>query len=390
MPNLSQYKKQLGLHTDGEARKIQSDQVMEWSWDEDILTQTMYFYDYYHDSHPTQLNNLHPERDKGKIPCRAKFVPHSSKTYAKDQITYHLMFKPSEKMFVDYYQEYIDIYESSFPIGLYCDVMDSDGNYNKWLVVDAANVNDPQFPSFELLRCDYVLQYMMNGKKQEVSVVLQSQNSYNSGIWTDFRITSPEDQQKFAVPLNRDTEKIYYNLRMIVDGNVLTEPRTWKVTKVNRVAPNGIARITLAQDQFDQHKDYIEVNDRGVVIGKWANYYDEVQQKLQDTTIPQPTIRGEFTYSGKPQIKVGGSYKKLTLTFYKNQDILDIKPEHYFFTIDNEDIGSLVSIIEEDNTIKVKFNGKDEWLGKVMNITNTTEIDGYKVITSVDVEIVGL
>lgn len=185
MPPYEQYKNRLGSHTHGEARKIQADQIMEWTFDEDLGTQTMYFYDFYHDMYPSILNNLHPEKDKNKIPCVAKFITNGSQTYAKDPITHHLMFKPSQEMFVPYYQKYIDIYGSMFPVGLYVDIKDAHGNYNKWLIVDRANINDLQFPTYELLRCDYTIQYMINGKKQQVSAVLQSQNSYNSGIWTD-------------------------------------------------------------------------------------------------------------------------------------------------------------------------------------------------------------
>ncbi len=46
-----------------------------------------------------------------------------------------------------------------------------------------------------------------------------------SGIWTDHITTTTEDQYKFAVPLNRDTEKLYYNQRIIIDNKVLSEPR---------------------------------------------------------------------------------------------------------------------------------------------------------------------
>ena len=43
----------------------------------------------------------------------------------------------------------------------------------------------------------------------------------------DFKIQSPEDQQKFIVPLNRDSETLFYSQRMIIDNNVLTEPRVF-------------------------------------------------------------------------------------------------------------------------------------------------------------------
>ena len=87
-----------------------------------------------------------------------------------------------------------------------------------------------------------------------------------------YKIQSVEDQQKLAVPMTRDTETLFYNVRMLVDTKV-DNPRAWLISKVNRISPNGICRITLAQDIFDQHTDYIEKDKNGDIIGMWANYY---------------------------------------------------------------------------------------------------------------------
>ncbi len=181
------------------------------------------------------------------------------------------MFKPGEEghdELVPYYREcFIDRYDADFPVGLFVSIPDSKKKYNRWLVVDRANVNDPQFPTYEILRCDYVFQWIHKGGKYQMPGVLRSQNSYNSGIWRDYMITSVEDQQKFCVSLNRDTEHLFYNIRMLIDNRVETEPRSFQITKVNRIAPNGVARITLAQDNFDRHSDYVERDDDGRIMG---------------------------------------------------------------------------------------------------------------------------
>jgi len=96
-----------------------------------------------------------------------------------------------------------------------------------------------------------VFQWIHAGKKYQCAGVLRSQNSYNSGLWTDYKITTVEDQQKFAVPMTRETETLFYNHRMIVDTKVESEPRVWLISKINRISPNGICRVTLYQDKFD-------------------------------------------------------------------------------------------------------------------------------------------
>lgn len=214
--------------------------------------------------------------------------------------------------------------------------------------------------------------------------------------------TSIEDQQKFAVPLNRDTEKIFYkdgdkNLRMIIDGKVLTEPRIWKVTKINRISPNGIARVTLAQDMFNEHTDYIELDDNGNVIGMWADYYSSAILPIpSDKPIITNKVYSKITFSGvKPEIKIGGNYKKYTVNFYEmeNEEV-PFKEGTWSFTIDGEDVSSLVNTLQSDkstdvleNQIKVKFVGDYDYIGKVLQITYKSN-DG--IISHLDVEIVSL
>lgn len=172
----------------GQSKKNQADTIVETTWYEDLATRTCYLYDYYHDNEPLKLNDLHPD-ERYKVPVDLKYIVNGSQTYAKDPITYRLMFKPSEEgvdSIVPYYKEmFIDRYDAHFPIGLYVDVPDSKGRYNRWLIVDSANVNDPQFPTYEILRCDHIFEWIWQNKKYRWPGVLRSQNSYNSGIWTD-------------------------------------------------------------------------------------------------------------------------------------------------------------------------------------------------------------
>jgi len=83
--------------------------------------------------------------------------------------------------------------------------------------------------------------------------------------------------QKFCVPLNDVTETLSYNHRIIIDAWLHTDvavPRVWKVSKLNRVMPNGIARIMLTQDLFNPHSDVIERDEDGNVTGMWADAID--------------------------------------------------------------------------------------------------------------------
>lgn len=164
----------------GEVKKKQSDTITETTWYEDLATRTCYFYDHFHDNEPLKLDDLHPDR-RIKIPIDVKYIVNGSQTFAKDALTYRIMFKPSEEgkdELVPYYRKsFIDNYSAQFPVGLYVDIEDAKGKYNRWLVVDKANYNDPQNPTYEILRCDYLFQFIFEGIKYQIPGVLRSQNS---------------------------------------------------------------------------------------------------------------------------------------------------------------------------------------------------------------------
>lgn len=202
-----------------------------------------------------------------------------------------------------------------------------------------------------------------------------------------------EDQQKFAVPLNRDTEHIFYNQRMIIDAPILTEPRTWKVSKINRLSSRGLCMCTCAQDSFDQHSDYVEIDKNGNVIGMWANYYSSniepkpLEPNLEDYIISKNKI--VITHAGlKPEIKIGGSYKTFNVKYLNSDDEELTLPFGgiWEYLIDDVLIDpTLITNIDDGmGKNKVKFNGDLSYLGKILTIKYTS---GDGVIGTIDVEI---
>ena len=185
MPSFELYRKKLGLdgNTQGRVRKNQSDRIMLETWNRDIAAQTAYIYDFYHDSEPLTLRGLDSENDELKTPIDVKFFLHTQQTYDKDTITFHLQLKPGQECNVDYYDEFFkDRYDAIFPVGLYIDIADESGQRNKWLIVNTANFYGNQFPTFEVLPCDKIFQYIYKNKKYQIAGCLRSQNSYNCAL----------------------------------------------------------------------------------------------------------------------------------------------------------------------------------------------------------------
>lgn len=390
MPSLDTFKKTNGGLTIGQKHKANADMIMEATWERDIAQRIAYFYDIAHDEHPTQLNDLHPEEDKNKIPISIKYQKHTSQTLSKDAVSYHLQLLPSQdESVVPYYKEMFESrYHSTFPMGLYCDIPDNKGRYNRWLVVAKADYDDPQFSTFELLRCDYIFQWVFNGVKMQMPGVLRSQNSYNSGVWVDYRIESVENQQMCIMPMTRDTEKLFYNQRLIIDNEVLTEPVAWVITKVNRIDYNGLVKLTFAQEPFDPHRDYIELDKDGNVIGKWADYYTDGIAAEDDIQPDSVTVK--VSVVGKPKVKVGGGYKRLYVNFFKNDEEVSFMHGTWSFTINGEDASTLVEVSTEElkeNEIEVRFVGTDDYIGEILTATYTTDT---KISDSLQLSIAGL
>lgn len=163
--------------TDGQRRKAQSDMIINATWNEDIQSRVAYIYDYYHDSEPSVLVGLHPEKDPLKTPVDIKFIITQYSSVSKDQPEYHILFRPGQAPVIDYYQDAIGKYaeEARYPVGLFLDVPDDDGIYRRWLIVSYEHAN--QFPKYSVLPCNYYFHWMFNHKKYDMAGVARLRNS---------------------------------------------------------------------------------------------------------------------------------------------------------------------------------------------------------------------
>lgn len=166
--------------THGQIRKTQSDDIMNATWWDDIQSRVVYIYDYFHDNEPTTNYDRHPEEDPLKIPVDAKFIITQYETLSKDQVEYHLMFRPGQVDPTDYYEDnYHKTWSARFPVGLYVDVPDDDGVYNRWLIVSEQHGN--QFIKYSILPCNYFFHWVYKNKLYDMCAIARLRNSYNSG-----------------------------------------------------------------------------------------------------------------------------------------------------------------------------------------------------------------
>ena len=190
---------------------------------------------------------------------------------------------------------------------------------------------------------------------------------------------TPDNITKAILPYNDVTKTIFYDSRIIISTDLI-KPLVWRVSKVEPFAHRGNILFTFKQDIFNEHTDYIERDEDGNIIGYWADMFSETNTPNSIPKKPEPELSGDYaeiTYAGaEPHIKVKGSYKTITITYYNSNVALSNQtPGTWSYFIDGEDASSLVTTLSQydPNKIKVTFMGDEEYLGKVLVIRNTRD-----------------
>lgn len=379
------YRRRLLLNgnTLGEFRKKNADMVMLSTWENDIQTRTCYIYDYFHDDEHDVYSGLSPDKSVSKFAVRAKFIITAYPSLSKDQVEYHLQFKPGFTDPLDYFQkEYTDKYFTQFPIGLYVDIPNDEGIYYRWMICNKEIGN--QFIKYEILPCNYKFQWIFDNKKYEMWGIAKLRNSYNSGLWSEYRTRSIENQDTMWLPLNEYSQNLYYNQRLIVSPRIYNlekeiYPVTWEISKVEGLHPVGIQKLVLFQDEFNRDKDFVEYDENGNICGMWADYYTS-RILPEDVDAPQEESYGVITCNSTTNtIKVGGSYRVFTCSFFNVDDdsVVDKEVGEWSFTVDGESVADLITVSEssEPNSIKIKFNNNQDYVDKIL-VVSATDADG--------------
>ena len=195
------------------------------------------------------------------------------------------------------------------------------------------------------------------------------------------------------MPLNPITEKVFYvndanqNQRLIISA--MTEnPRTWKVSKCEDMLMGdfGLMRLTFVQEAFNEATDFVDYNATNPdgtkdVYAMYASYYESSVLPEEDMNI-ETTSNTCVLSASTNTIKVGGSYKTITATFYDNSGIditdtylSDLSVDNWKFYIDDDEIKNddLITVLEQTaaNKIKVRFANDMNYLTKILVIQCT-------------------
>lgn len=390
MPSLSTARrianaKNNGAKTLGQIYKEQSDWAMNQTWWNDPQSKVAYIYDYFHDDQPEIKDHMTYENTT-KTRIDIKFIVKSYQSMDKDQVDYYIQFRPDEKFdFTEkdelYYYEknFHKKYGADYPIGMMIDIPDDRKIYHKWLICRDEPAN--QFPKYLILPLNYRLYWIeQNGDKRikrNMWCAIRQQSSYTSGSYVDKTFSRPDNQIKLWFSMNSITEKFWYsddtdkNMRLIVSAPI-KEPVTWRITKCENVQPLGIQKLTLYQDRFNEHTDYVNLETGEM----YANYYDsEIAPTDPNTPTPTPSTITAKISASTSTIKIGGSYKSLTVNLFNdsNEDITTEYADATFTwtcSINNEDWTDKVTwrVGTENNLMKIKFPSDTSVIGKILSI----------------------
>lgn len=383
----------------GQIYKEESDFLMEETWDNSIASKTCYIYDHFHDDFFTDEHGITRSLAEGmtyentnKTKIDAKFIVKSYQSMDKDQVEYYLMFRPSQPVRFNegddlYYYEtdFRKRYGATFPIGLWVDLPDDRGVYHKWLICRNEPAN--QFPKYLILPANYELMWVEKNNEKRIKrrmwCVLRQQMSYTSGVYVDRVFGHTDNQNKLILPMNSITEKFWYtdddskNMRVIVSA-LMENPTVWKITKCESASPLGLQKLTLYTNFFNEHTDYVNFETGEM----YANYFDSEIAPIDPSTPTPSSITARISASTST-IKVGGSYKNLTVNLF-NDSIEDITTEYadatftWTCSIDNEDWTDKVTwrAGTEYNQKKVKFPSDNSTIGKILSVKCAIEKDG--------------
>ena len=394
--------------TYGQQIKAMSDMVMQQKFDTDIGTKLCYIYDYYHDDQFNDgVSGYNPVLSETKIPVKLKFIVRTRKSVSKDDPEYHIMFEPDvwntmsckPQWFIDGYEKF----GVRFPVGLYVDIPDDRGIYQKWLIVYDEVAN--QFPKFGVLKCNYLFTWIkedgIHRYKRKIWGVEKTQNSYTSGTWDGDKMTVLDEQGKFWIPWNIVTSEIKHDMRFFI-SMLQEEPYVYIVTKIKNTAPKGIIAVTVTQDRFDTNKDYVNLETGEM----YANYYSSTitpeEVSVDAETIINTDILSIEAKTYKVRIKGGSKVVYAKVLDRTGNDVTSNYSNYNFdwkFYIGDEELDNLLwsedvtyNETSELGKFKFYFKGNEDYLNQKLTVKlaiNNPTIDTTNSLSaSADLDIV--
>lgn len=201
--------------------------------------------------------------------------------------------------------------------------------------------------------CNYTLKWQdKRGMIYYYPASIQDATQYNTGIEGTKEIHNGYVQLMAWVSLDEITAGLERDMRMFIDVDK-TSPTPYVITSKSTVAYSygddmRVMRITFTEDEFNPKTDSVE---------EWLCDY------INPESLPQPSSPIEITYSGSPEIRIGGrktfstdvpvTFSLIAADMWKDKILLtQINDRSCKITADNESamVGANIKIIAKSET----------------------------------------
>lgn len=345
---------------EGEARRRNSQKIMDASWMRDAATKPVYV---------KWVDAGLPVVDDDDIPVCAKFNVKSYHNITGDEVAYLLQFRPEDMRD-----------NKNIKVGSYVQIVNEMGEPEWWLIW---HFDDrPQFRQFSILKCTWIYKWVSHkdGKRivHQCLGVTRNQNNYNSGVWLDYTLQVVEQQHVMLMPSNNDTNVIGYDTKFLVSNEGRYPPIAWKISKIQPSVVNDTTRFTMTQEQFNASTDNAEL----MIADYYKSYVEPEALEMEEN----PTVSDlEIVYSGQPAVRAGGGYKKFTLKMRANGELVDC-PDDIIWDINFGENNDKLVYSMQDNIIKVKCLNEYSLIGQTFIVTATHKHSSK----SITVEVISL
>ena len=343
---------------EGEARRANSQKIMDASWMRDAATKPVYV---------KWVDSGLPIVDDNDPVLYAKFNVKSYHNITGDEVAYLLQFRKEDMK-----------NNPNIKVGSYVQIMNEMDEPEWWLIW---HLDDrTQFRQFSILKCTWIYKWV--SFKDGLRVVHQclgvtrNQNNYNSGVWLDYTLQVVEQQHVMLMPSNKDTNTIVYDSKFLVSNEGRYPPIAWKISKIQPSVANDTVRFTMTQEQFNASTD-----DADLMIANYKMSYVEPElPELEET----PTVSNlEIVYSGQSAVRAGGGYKKFTLKSRADGELVDATGDiQWNIDFPDGDPDKLEYVIK-DNVFKVKCLPDYSLIKKTFTVTAQNEYSSKSVIVEV-------
>lgn len=265
----------------------------------------------------------------------------------------------AQKLVIDdgtlpYYKEVCSLPDETFNAGQYVEWADT-----MWLIV-SCDWDKEVYTYGKMQQCNWLMKWQnTNGKIIERWAVVNPASKYSNGEKSAVVITIPSNNYIVYLPNDSETLALPVDKRIFVDFNV-TSPKCYEITRIDTVTMSydgtplprydgkGCVLLVLTECLYNSDTDRIDL--------MLCDY-------INPESLPQPSSPIEITYSGSPEIRIGGrktfstdvpvTFSLIAADMWKDKILLtQINDRSCKITADNEStmVGANIKIIAKSET----------------------------------------